>query len=272
MPSYYLTDCEEDIFINQSDSILSTLGFASLNIIELGAGDGKKTYHLLSQALHNGIPTRYSPIDISASAVELLTGSMKRQLPALEINPLIGDYFSIFSGEAEHTTPTLFLILGSNIGNYASTQAIDLLKMIYNYMQSDDALLIGYDLKKSRDIVLPAYKDSEGISASFALNILEHCNQKAGTDFDIKKYVHDVDYDIETGEVRSNLVSQCDHVVCSSDGHRISVLKDEKIFIEVSKKYTIEEMKLLTSQLGFGHIRDFVDTKGYFSDSLFRKK
>jgi|GEM_PF-2900410 len=47
LPEYYLTKSELDIFQNKTADLVSSIGKGSLDLIELGVGDGSKTIHLL---------------------------------------------------------------------------------------------------------------------------------------------------------------------------------------------------------------------------------
>ena len=54
MPEYYLTDAEFEILSLQSKQIIDALQFSEpFNIIELGAGDGIKTFKLLDYLVNN---------------------------------------------------------------------------------------------------------------------------------------------------------------------------------------------------------------------------
>ena len=70
LPEYYLTNCEHEIFSQQTDAIYG--GFANgdrtFDLIELGAGDGTKTAVLVDHFLKNRADISYSPIDISQEA------------------------------------------------------------------------------------------------------------------------------------------------------------------------------------------------------------
>ncbi|MDX1470129.1 MAG: L-histidine N(alpha)-methyltransferase, partial [Flavobacteriaceae bacterium] len=96
MPEYYLTDSEFEILSLQSQQILDAVGFDKpFNIIELGAGDGFKTFKLLEHVVQEKMQVTYVPIDISKEAVDLLSQSLKERLPQLSVDAKVGDYFSI---------------------------------------------------------------------------------------------------------------------------------------------------------------------------------
>ena len=63
------------------------------NLVEFGAGDGYKTKVLLKHFLSEGANFRYVPIDISGNVLRLLEGSLKEEIPGLEVQGIKNDYF-----------------------------------------------------------------------------------------------------------------------------------------------------------------------------------
>ena len=60
MPDYYLTDAEFEILSLQSGKIIDALKFSGpFNIVELGAGDGFKTFKLLEYLVTKEIDFYY---------------------------------------------------------------------------------------------------------------------------------------------------------------------------------------------------------------------
>ena len=169
MQEYYLTDCEFEILSLQAKQIIDAVNFKqTFNIVELGAGDGLKTFKLLEFLVHNHIDFHYVPIDISQGAMDLLTADLKKRLPKLSIHPRVGDYFEVLSKENVQTNiPSLLLFLGSNIGNYTEPETINLLKLFNENMKKGDALLLGVDLKKNPITIQNAYLDKHGITKRF---------------------------------------------------------------------------------------------------------
>ena len=72
LPEYYLTDCEAEILRNNEHFFSDIFRNEKLYLIELGAGDGKKTKILFSHFVDKSIDCHYIPIDISSSAIEKL--------------------------------------------------------------------------------------------------------------------------------------------------------------------------------------------------------
>ena len=80
LDEYYLTRAEHSIFASQRGSILSQTGFRSMNLIELGAGDGHKTFLLIEELLNQSTPFHYYPIDISKVAMESLVDKVYEKI------------------------------------------------------------------------------------------------------------------------------------------------------------------------------------------------
>ena len=99
LDEYYLTDCEYEIFQSEKDDLLHQ--FASngdpFDLIEFGAGDGKKTKVLLKHFLQTGANFTYKPIDISKNALNLLEQDLTKNMPNLSIETLEGEYFNVLS-------------------------------------------------------------------------------------------------------------------------------------------------------------------------------
>lgn len=273
MPEYYLTNCEFEILSLQAKQIMKSVDFHQpFNIIELGAGDGSKTFKLLEYLVKNEIEFHYVPIDISQEAIDILSNKLLEKLPNLSIQAQVGDYFAILKDLKESNLPSLLLFLGSNIGNYPQEQANDLLSLFNQNMKESDKLLIGFDLKKNPEVIHKAYFDDGGITKKFNLNLLIRMNRELGASFNINNFDFYSHYESETGDVKSYIVSLKDQKVQIKDlDITISFKENERIWTELSKKYSLEEIELLAKSNGFQTSQNFVDSKQYFVDSLWEK-
>lgn len=273
MPEYYLTDSEFEILSLQSKQIVNTIEFEQpFNIIELGAGDGFKTFKLLEYLVNHEIDFNYVPIDISREAIDTLSEKLLKRLPNLSIQAKLGDYFKSLNDLKKSDTPSLLLFLGSNIGNYVDDKADELLTLFNNNMKSGDKLLIGFDLKKNPLVIQKAYLDDGGITKKFNLNLLLRINRELDADFKIDDFDFYSYYNPNTGNVKSYIVSLRNQVV------HIKKLKtfikfryDELIWTELSRKYTLDEIEELAQKNKFNIDQNFLDCKHYFVDSLWKK-
>lgn len=273
MPEYYLTNAEFEILSMQSKQINEALQFKTpFNIVELGAGDGLKTFKLLEYLVNQNIEFNYVPIDISKEAIDILTERLKERLPNLSLKPKVGDYFEILKVNKESDYPSLLLFLGSNIGNYSQDKAIELLELFNDNMKLGDKLLLGIDLKKNPLTIHKAYFDAHGITKRFNLNLLLRINRELDADFKIDDFDFYCHYNPQSGEVKSYIVSlRKQDVYIKKLNKKISFNYDELIWTELSKKYSLEDIEALARLSDFKVNENFLDCKHLFADSLWEK-
>lgn len=269
MPEYYLTGAEFEILSQQARKIGAELQFRQrFNIVELGAGDGTKTLELLSELKAAGLDFCYVPIDVSQEAITALTERIAARGLSLDLRPLVGDYFQCLT-ELDSNSPTLFLFLGANIGNYIRERALDLLGKIRAAMRPGDKLMVGFDLQKNPITIRQAYFDPHGITKRFNLNLLARINRELGGNFLLDQFDFYCQYNPENGEVRSYLVSLKQQTVrIAAIGREFSFGRDEIIHTELSKKYSLLEISELADAAGFKLRQNFFDCRHYFVDSL----
>ena len=273
MPEYYLTNAEFDILKFQAEGITSALDFGGeFSVIELGAGDGKKTFELLNYMVSQGHIVHYRPVDISAEAIKLLEKDLGPRLPQLKIESLVGDYFRVLGALPKREKPALFLFLGSNIGNYEKAEAVALLKKFGDFLEPGDKMMVGFDIIKNPRLILGAYDDPHGITRKFNFNLLARMNSELGTDFDVDKFEFFPYYNPNNGELRSCMVSLEVQVV-SSDflGQCFNFKANELIHTELSKKYSLSEISTLAQDSGYRFKQNFLDDDSLFADSLWEK-
>lgn len=268
MPEYYLTNSEFEILETQSEDIYHSIDSSKkYEIVEFGAGDGSKTKLLLKEFLKHQPDLIYSPIDISKSALDGLVNTFKSELPNLNVNPINDVYFSALESLSEKDTTKIVLFLGSNIGNFKDEQELDFLRAISRNLTTDDYLYIGFDLRKDPNLILDAYNDRTSITAEFNLNLLQRINDELGGNFDLNKFKHYPTYDPITGEAKSYLISMAEQKVTINE-HEFHFDYAEPIFMEVSKKYTEEQIDELAANTGFKKVKNFYDCRHFFTDSL----
>jgi L-histidine N-alpha-methyltransferase len=273
MPEYYPTNCEFEILSNQSEQILEQLNFkGSFNIVEFGSGDGTKTKQLLNTFLNRKVDFTYVPIDISEEAILILEENIRVSLPEIKMNSKIGDYFDILKDISKEETPNLFLFLGGNIGNYKKEDAIDLLQKFASGMKKGDKLLMGIDLQKSPRTIQKAYDDPHGITKAFNMNLLKRINRELEADINLNQFDFYCHYNPENGEVNSYLFSLIKQNFYSKVLDKsFHFEKGETIWTELSKKYSFTEIEELATKLDFKVVENFLDSKYYFTDSLWEK-
>lgn len=271
MPEYYLTDAELEIFKEQTEHLIQSFAMNGehFEVVELGAGDGLKVVNLLRGL--NGSDFTYSPIDISANAIDLLHNRLNRELPGLQFGGRQGEYFEVLES-LRVLGKKIILFLGSNIGNLTDNRAHDFLTKLADAMVPTDKLLIGFDLKKDPEIIRKAYDDPHGYTREFNLNLLHRINRELGGDFDVSQFAHKPLYNEATGEALSYLQSYINQTVTiKATGQTYHFKKGECIHTEISRKYDLNTIQELVRETGLLLKDTFYDKKKYFVDVLFEK-
>ena len=276
MPEYYLTNSEFDILSAHKKEISRCFrkGGQSVNLIELGAGDGKKTKILLKQMTEDKISFKYLPVDISQNALDTLEESIKEELPKISVETRQGTYFEVLKHLRSYEGgKKVILFLGSNIGNLLHPEAVDFLKKLRAVMDPNDLLFIGFDQKKNPQTILDAYNDSTGITAAFNKNILLRINKELGGDFDLDNFLHWEVYDPESGTAKSYLVSAVEQTVfIESIDLKVKFNRWETIHTEISQKYDDAVVNWLADESGLAIEAIFSDQEEGYKDYIFRKK
>jgi len=273
LDEYYPTACENEILERHGTELAARVAGQRINVVDVGAGDGKKTVVLLRQLAAAGIDFVYVPIDISEGAMQTLSETIGRELPDVTMRGLVSDYADGIHWLGVHHAErlNLALFLGSNIGNFDRARARAFLRRLWNELREDDLVLVGFDLKKDIDVLLDAYNDSEGVTAAFNLNLLERINRELGGTFDLDKWRHYGTYDVLSGAMKSYLVSlEPQRVYIDALSHEFEFQAWESIHTEYSYKYLKTDITELAADTGFVIEAQYGDSRGYFVDSLWR--
>jgi len=275
LPEYYLTKCEHEILQTQHASIRDSINADKLNVIDLGAGDGAKTFTLLEGLRALKVDTRFCPIDISASAMAGLVGSAAKRMPQLKVSGVVSEYLSGLEWLAKHNDDrtSLVLLLGSNIGNFTRHGASDFLRSLSKTLNKDDVICVGFDLKKDPDVMIAAYADSQGVTAKFNTNLLQRINRELGGSFQPDKFKHYGTYNAQLGAMESHLMATEAHqVFIEKLANAYSFHAWEAIHTERSLKFDEDEIRGMALACGLEFVELLKDHKGWFVDALFRVK
>jgi len=273
LPEYYPTRTEAEILKKNAGDIAGLLPANTL-LIELGSGSSAKTRLLIQALLSRNGELEYIPIDVSGDILEESAEKLDRAFPGLEVNPLAVRYKDgIDLIEHRRHNPKLILWLGSSIGNYGKEEAVRFIRHLCERLPAQDRLLIGIDLLKDRNILEPAYNDSQGITAQFNLNLLYRINRELGGNFQIENFRHRAVFNDDKGCVELFLESRCDQtVVISSLNLEIRLAESERISTEESHKYSLEEIRILAERTNLRLESQWFDAKRWFSMNLFSLK
>ncbi|HEL3750070.1 TPA: L-histidine N(alpha)-methyltransferase [Stenotrophomonas maltophilia] len=246
-PEYYPTRTELALLNRVLPDIARVVG-PRLHVVELGSGSGRKTALLLA-ALQD--PVAYTPIEISRAALLSSIDHLAPALPDVEMLPVCADFTRPVDVPAPEREPARRLLFfpGSTLGNFASEDALALLRAMRQTMGDHGLALIGIDLHKDPALIEAAYNDAEGITAAFTLNLLVRLNREVGSDFDLDGFRHRARYSTERLRIETDLVSQRAQDV-HLDGRTFHFEAGEAIRVEYSHKYTDDGFDALVRQAG----------------------
>ncbi|HEX4836154.1 MAG TPA: L-histidine N(alpha)-methyltransferase, partial [bacterium] len=246
LPEYYLPRAEREILEARAPDLASRFAKRA-TMVELGSGSAAKTRILIEAFLHRHEALRYVPVDISRAMLEESARALLDAYPALEVLAVAGDYLEglrYLGTEEDH--PTLFVWLGSSIGNLERPDAAAFLRRLRDVMSAQDRLLIGIDLRKDRAVLERAYDDSRGVTARFNLNILARINRELGGHFDLETFQHRAVYDEEIGRIEMYLISaRAQQVRLDRLDLIVAFGAGEAIHTENSYKYSLAEIEAL---------------------------
>lgn len=275
MSEYYLTSCEYEIFLKHKDDIMNIFseGSENFNLIELGAGDGHKTKIILENHVKNHKNLTYIPIDISQNILTELKGNLSFMLPDLNVIPIVGDYIGGLKtlAESEEKCKKVVIFIGSNIGNFLPSDSELFLQDVASCLNIGDIILIGFDMKKSPQVIKDAY--TLGPNEKFYKNILERINEELEGNFDLANFEHYFSYNPINGLGETFLISKkAQSVKIVSIDTEIFLNAWEPIHISVHRKYDDHDIQELAEKTGFEIIHSFYDNQKYFSNSIWRLK
>lgn len=284
LDEYYLTGCEFEILNSNArriaDHVMGTgepgqpagpSQARTISILEAGPGDGSKAQIIAREFASRSDSVSYGAIDISPEALSIALPRISED-PGLPTYSVVGDTLhSLQDLTIQSTGRRLFLFLGSNIGNYTYEGAIHLLKVIRRAMQPGDFVLIGFDLEKSTEVLIPAYSDARGVTREFNLNLLRRMNRELGADFEVAAFEHEAHYNAEAGAMQSYLVSQRQQRV-TIEAMNLDLLfeQTEAIHTENSHKFTLHGIEKMAARSGFAPVEHLFDSRKYFTTSLWQ--
>jgi uncharacterized SAM-dependent methyltransferase len=131
-------------------------------------------------------------------------------------------------------------------------------------------MLLGADLKKSLDVLLPAYNDALNVTAAFNLNLLVRINQELGGEFKIREFEHRALYNEDLGRIEMHLFSRvAQSVLIKSLDLEVKFAAGESVHTESSYKFDLGMLADLAAGAGFSLERTWYDNNRRFSFNLF---
>ncbi len=258
LPEYYVTRTELALLARVAPGLPRRPGCA---LVEYGASDEGKAMALIDAVG----ATAYVPIDIAPGALQDMAARLAQDRPGLAVHPIAADFLDPLALPDGVQGRTVFgFFPGSTIGNLDPAAATAFLRQAAATLGRDALFLVGVDLRKSPDLLLPAYDDAQGVTAAFNRNLLVHVNRIAGADFDAGCFTHSAVWNEAAGRIEMHLRSARAQTVRLADT-AIAFAAGETIHTENSYKHTIEGFAALAAAAGWDARQVWTDEAQLFS-------
>jgi dimethylhistidine N-methyltransferase len=269
LPEYYLTRTEDALLERDAEKIIAAAPVAC--IAELGAGSAKKTTHLLRAQVRQRGAGIFAPIDVSLPGLEASRDFVRARFPQIEFHGLHARYEEALSS-LDLNLPTLFVFLGSTIGNFSPPALLRFFDLLSQAMGPQDYLLLGVDRVKEVKLLEAAYADSAGITAEFILNVFHSINRLTGSNFDLGKMRYQSRYNPEWAQIEMYAVAGAPREIGFTRFARSFQWREgDRILVEISRKF---DPIRLQEQLRFFDllpVEHYTDPNHWFSLLLFKK-
>ncbi len=253
LPEYGLTRAEQALFARHAGAMRRPMpdGFC---LVDLGAGNCRKAAALLARWQ----PAAYVAVDISVAFLDEALQVVQALHPGLPVLGLGLDFSAhLVLDPAAVPEPRVLFYPGSSIGNFAPPQALAFLRQA-RAQCGGGGLLVGVDLHKGAERLLPAYDDALRVTSAFNRNLLRHVNRVLGSDFAVADWRHVAFFDEQAGCIEMQLQAlRSAPVGWPGGGRRFAA--GERILTEQSYKWRLSEFQDLLEAAGFGALQTWVD-------------
>jgi len=246
-PEYYPTRTELALLDRIGPDLRALAGPGAV-VLEPGAGSSVKIRKLLD-ALDR--PAGFVGMDISGDHLKAASTEIAQDYPALTVGALCHDFTQPLD-LADLDLPTgrrIVFFPGSTIGNFELIDALALLKTLRGWLQPDDALLIGVDLRKDAAVLEAAYDDAGGATAAFNFNLIERINTELDGDIDASALVYRAFWNPYRSRVEMYVQATRD-MRFTVAGQRFTLREHETIHTENSHKFTVSTFQDLATKAG----------------------
>ncbi|MEH2434616.1 MAG: L-histidine N(alpha)-methyltransferase [Nostoc sp.] len=264
LPEYYLTRTETTILQQYAGEIAKITGACEL--VELGSGNSTKTRILLNAYQQLDYPLHYLPIDVCAGILESSAKQLLRDYPLLQVYALAATYeLALAKLLPTELLSRMICFIGSSLGNLTPNECDVFFSQITEALQVGEYFLLGIDLRKPKQILEPAYNDSQGVTAAFNLNMLEHLNQQFEGNFDTTQFEHWAFYNENEHQIEMHLRSLRSQIVeLRALNLKVNFALGETILTEISRKFDLNIIKQQLTTQGLLPLQVWTDPNQWF--------
>lgn len=269
LPWYRITRAERALIDRHGARLFDAFGRdASVEILELGGGNGEKLDLLLDAAAGRGRDVSVRLIDISQAALDSARERLERRAHPPVVHTMRAAYDAALAA-LPAVASRLVLFLGSNIGNFDPPEARTLLRKLADAAGPHGAVLIGADLVKPEAELLLAYDDPLEVTAAFNRNLLSRMNRDLGADFPLDAFVHRAVWNRLASRVEMHLVAVREvDVTIPAAGIHAHFDEGEWIWTESSYKFTTDRIESMAAGAALQVGMQWIDPAARFALTL----
>ncbi|XBQ17412.1 MAG: L-histidine N(alpha)-methyltransferase [Oceanicaulis sp.] len=246
-PEYYVMRTELALLDRIGPELRGIAGPGAV-VLEPGAGSSLKIRKLLD-ALDR--PAAYVGMDISGEHVREACADIARDYPELPVGAVCHDFTRPLDPGALPIPDGRRVVFfpGSTIGNFELIDALALLKTLRGWLRPGDGILIGADLRKSRETLEAAYDDAGRATADFNYNLVDRINAELDGDIDKSALTYRAFWNPYRSRVEMYLQATKDFDFTVA-GKRFTIREHETIHTENSHKFTVSTFQDLAVAAG----------------------
>lgn len=262
LAEYYPTEAEREVLRRCADDVADLTGADT--VVELGSGTSDKTRTLLDAFWRAGRLRRFVALDVSQVTVVDAAHRLAERYPGLQVHAAVAD-FTRHLGQLPSAGQRLIVFLGGTVGNFYPDERRAFFESVAAVLRPGEWFLIGVDLVKSVDRLIPAYFDRSGVTAEFILNALRVVNRELGANFDLAgfDYVPFWDPVEERMDLRLRCLRGQDVHIAGLDLD-VELFPGEEIRVEISAKFRLDALAAELAAVGLVVRSHWTDPDGDF--------
>jgi L-histidine N-alpha-methyltransferase len=267
LPEYYLTRTEFRLLQTIAPEVAALLP-SGATLVEYGASDETKAEMLLCQTEPQGsksVFSTYIPIDVAGPELRAMRERLAKSRPDLTVTPITADFLQpIALPHRDRDAAIMGFFPGSTIGNLEPDSAVAFLRRARVSLGFGARFLMGFDICRDPQRLIPAYDDPAGVTAAFNRNLLVRLNREAGATFDPDAFAHRAVWNPTESRIEMHLVSRLPQTVRVA-GELVRFARDETIHTENSCKYSPGRMREMVTAAGWSVTKKWSDSNDLFA-------
>ncbi|KAK5165201.1 uncharacterized protein LTR77_009299 [Saxophila tyrrhenica] len=248
LDEYYLTEEEIAILTKYADRIAERIPEGS-NVVELGSGNLRKIKILLDALEKAGKQVHYYALDLMydelVRTLQLVPEGTYKHIRCAGLWGTYDDGLAWLKQPKNAAKPKAILSMGSSIGNFPPSEAVEFLAQFAAELKPQDLMLVALDGCQDPDRVYRAYNDRGDVTHNFTSNGLKHANRLLDYEaFRTDDWEATGEFDSAGSRHRAFVTPKKDVTI---EGTLIK--KGEKVRIEESYKWPFREAENLWRQV-----------------------